>query len=1037
MATTITCPHCGQLLKSIRPFEPGALLKCPQCQERFRYEDPTKASVGTTPPLPKSAEPTAADPCVNKTSGGRMGFRLFAGLAILVLAGCAWYFGRGLLSGNKTNSGSYHPENLAERGAGGAARVTPMQLLSSLPQDKHPKPGPDGQAQRDAANQWLKANVAGKTVDVQFVVEDVEILDQGDGTHHANMRVTINPKLDGPASLNEGVWGGDFKFNGIPYYIEYWGENPLWSGLSQSDAEQLRGLKGKQVDFRCKTNDFELQEGDDADQLKLVVTFAEIKPPGDKPAPPPESRETPTPESPEAPLVAANTPANKRDRGSSPAEETNENPPAARIGPPKEFASAGPPGVLQRDENPSSILDVGWSPDGRQVVAFDNGGLATLWDVTTSRGRDVSPTNEGPEKAGALRNRNRHVAFSPDGKTLVVGTSWKIAVVDLPAGRIRWETGAEFGMGPLVIDPGMNTIAVLVPTSDNEYAPTVSVRDLAKGTELFRSPPVQEGIPLAIAPNGKLLAIEDGVKTKVRLFDVPARKELPGITGVARAADMVFSSDGGRLLLPEAGYDSQVWDVSDPTRPSQLKRTPIGQDGLLGKLRADKKYTTLSGDAHTIASWKPESDTVVLLDATTGATQTTWNTGSQGESQPEISCVALNTDGSRAAIGTIAGTIVLRNAGQTTRSVPTLATLRFTRPSQFLRDDKDLDSPPHNVWFSPDGKWLITNGKTTTVWDIPARRQHMVLALNVGDEVFANRPKDIPEPFGGGFNKGIGPLRLNVTGWLLRTGSRTLTVSVANSVAGYCYWHYDLIKSQHRMDYNDPMSAGMKSSPDGRYAASWQYKRPDQNDRRPEDRPELVILEAQSARVTKSLGAFGTPQYLGEFNALSKLAFSADSRLLAAEVYGRPGTRGGSATIKLWNWESGQEIPTTAQAPVKFLDLVDSGRLLVTDIDRSEKVVFYDVQTGTRHHELDPSLGHASRVTAQAFAPIGPAFATGDEQGILLIRDLASGAERARVKAHDKSITAIGISHNGQQLATCAADGEIKIWALSSLLVSD
>lgn len=904
-----------------------------------------------------------------------------------------------------------------------AERVTPAQLLASLPKDKSPKPGPDGQADRDAANEWLKANVVGKTVDVHFVVDDIEILDQGDGTQHANMRVTIDSKLDGPASLSEGVWGGEFKLNGIPYYIEYWGENPLWSGLSQAEAEKLRGLKGKNVSFRCKTNDFELQEGDDATQLKLVVTFADIKLPEDKPALPVQS--------PEVPLVAANTPADKKDRPQVPAKDVNKDQPTARPGPLAALASVGPSGVLQR-ENPGSVLDVAWSPDGHHVAAFDAYGVATLWDVTTSLGRDVSPTNEGPEKAGALRTRNRHVAFSPDGKTLVVGTSWKIAVIDLPSGRIRWETGTEFGMGPLIIDPNAKAVAVLTPNTDRQNAPTVSVRDLAKGTELFRGPSIGEGIPMALAPNGKLLAIEDGVNTKVRLFDVPARKELSGFTGVARAAGMAFSADGRQLLLPEVGQDSQVWDVSDPTRPSLVKRTPIAQDGLLGKLRGQQQYTAVSGDRRTVASWKPEGNTVVLLDASTGATQTTLNSGVQGGSQPEISCIALTRDGSRAAIGTIDGTIVLRDAGQKTRSVPALATLRFTAPSQFQTSDAELAAPPERVWISHDGKWLITCGRTTTVWDLRARRQHMVLALNDDLESVSNATPDVSNLLKRSGDTPI-PVPLNVSGWLLHSDGRTLTVSTYGphlALGRGIVWNYDLTDFKHRLDYNDPRSYGMKSSPDGRYAAAWQYKRADEKNQGTEYRPELVILDAQSGKVKKSLGAFGVGPN-SEINAKFNLAFSADSKLLAAEVY-QP--QGGTHSIKIWKWESSQEIPTTVNPPIKFLDIADSGRLLVTGVEWADKVAFYDIRTGTRHHEFDPSLGHASRVTMQAFAPVGPVFATGDEQGMLLIRDLATGAERSRVQAHQKAITAIGFSSDGQQLATCAADGEIKLWSLNDLL---
>ena len=1012
------CPRCGAAFKT-EGLRAGKRLKCPKCSQPFTLVEVLATGMPAAPPTarPAPATPSPVPPpplpravlaaqAMEAPRHSKWSPFIVVGVATLaVMAGVVWYVAR---PGHPSGRDSAETPGVADNVAAdphGPPRTTHEQRITGLPEDKRPKPGPQGQAAREAANAWLKTTTAGKPIDVQFVVTDVQILDQPDGKHASNLSVTIDPSKDGPASLADGVWGGDFRLGEVPYYIEYWGENPIWSGLNDAEAARLRELKGQKITLRVQTNDFEFQEGDNDGQLKLVITFAKVELPAE------QAPVTPAAEPP-GPVVAAN----ESKRPAKPAEEIAPEPtgnaPEAPTPAKITFDSSGPAGVLHRKDS-GSILDVAWSPDGRLVAAFDGYGIATLWDVATARGRDVSPMNEGPEAAGnSPYLENRHVAFSNDGKTLVVGTTWKLGVIDLPSGKIRWETGAEFKQGPLIVNPGATHVAVLTPGPEGRSAPTLSVRNAANGQEVFRTPAVEDGKPIALSPGGKLLAIGD--RGKIRLFKLGAKNELAPIM-VDAGPEMTFSSNGRQLMLRSRGNENQAWDVSNPERPALVKRIALGDDGVTGRLRGrERKHVALSGDGRVVAGWKADADSVELLDSVTGASLITVNSG-----MGQVSAVALNADGGRIALGT-GDSIVMRSAAQKSRSVLPVATLKFSPPPE-KKDEKVFNEPPVRVGFSPDGKWLITGARVTTVWDLPGRRQSTLL-IDERAEVRNQPPQDgfrLPKV---GFGYGI-----TDNGWLYHGDGRTLTV--ASRYGTHSYWHYDLQDQKLRYDFNEPDCKGLKSSPDGRFAVAWQHER-GKPGTTPENSPQLVILD-QSARLKKTLGTFNA----ADLDAFSTLSFSADSRKLAAQVNGGPGTSSGRKAIKVWEWETGRELPTSADAPVRSLNLIDSGRLLMTIPGglSDELATLYDVQAGALRHTLELRLGHAGNVTVSAFAPVGPLFATGDSNGVLLLRDFTTGAERGRVQAHEKSITAIGFSKDGDQLATCAADGEIKVWRTSNL----
>src|SRR5262249_20920157 len=148
---------------------------------------------------------------------------------------------------------------------------------------------------------------------------------------------------------------------------------------------------------------------------------------------------------------------------------------------------------------------------------------------------------------------------------------------------------------------------------------------------------------------------------------------------------------------------------------------------------------------------------------------------------------------------------------------------------------------------------------------------------------------------------------------------------------------------------------------------------------------ELVVLDTTSGSVRKSL--YRTPHASGSrgYDIYSRLAISADGRVVAATTY----DRNSHEVLLVWDGESGQERPTTAKFPLNRIGLGEQGRAMVT-ISGTSSAPAYDVEAGTRRHDLDLAKGHTVSVQSLAFAPVEPIFASADAGGMVLLRDLAT-----------------------------------------------
>ncbi len=159
------------------------------------------------------------------------------------------------------------------------------------------------------------------------------------------------------------------------------------------------------------------------------------------------------------------------------------------------------------------ILFARFSPDGRQIVSAGYDGAKNdtasikVWDVETGRLASSSPLNSA-----------RGARFAPDARTV-------------------------FGMG-----------------SDGDH---LSVRQFATGdgkeVHAFRHGFAVD--QFEVSPDGRFAASSGGLEAQVKLWDIATGRLLFALKNDGRAAGLGFSSDGGRLVVVNAGGTHTLWNT--------------------------------------------------------------------------------------------------------------------------------------------------------------------------------------------------------------------------------------------------------------------------------------------------------------------------------------------------------------------------------------------------------------------------------------------------------------------------------------------
>ena len=423
------------------------------------------------------------------------------------------------------------------------------------------------------------------------------------------------------------------------------------------------------------------------------------------------------------------------------------------------------------DEASEQVERLVLSPDGT-TLAF---GTGSKTDGKNPKSGTVFvynlPTGKLIHRLGGLTQQVCSLAFTPDGKTLLVADWLRIRFCDLASGKEMPARAIPVrGILHLAISPDGQSLL------SGGVDGTVQLWDLATGRQkLLPDAPVGSARCVAIAPDGRTLATGHA-DTVIRLWDTSTGREKRSLRGhTQEVCSLSFSADGQRLISAASNDAPRVWD---PVSGKELFRLPekdiafaIAGDPLLSltnrgalhlwNVRTGQSYRPwqewngkmfpidFTRDRRTLVMWGGKI--VSLWDVATGKERCRFPLNSFAK-EDYITSLAVSPNGRFIAVGSKEPHLVLYDlaTGEEVRHFPNpplatgMSALAFSPDSRTLASaDERLGTvrlweiatgrpfrefPGHRgrvyqLAFSADGRTLVSASEDTTtlVWDVTGR----------------------------------------------------------------------------------------------------------------------------------------------------------------------------------------------------------------------------------------------------------------------------------------------------------------------------
>jgi WD40 repeat protein len=597
-----------------------------------------------------------------------------------------------------------------------------------------------------------------------------------------------------------------------------------------------------------------------------------------------------------------------------------------------------------------------------------------LWRLCNREG-PVSLRQEGEARAAS---------FSPDGRTLAVGTAEKsVKLWDVAERReVASLAGHTGGLWAAVFSPDGR---VLATGSDDR---TVKLWDVGGRGEIATLAGHGSGVnAVAFSPDGSLLAAgsEDGVVT---LWDVARVRQVTTLTGHADSIwSAAFSPDGSRLVTASDDKTARIWSAATGEELLVLRGsllpvtaalfTPDGRRVVtagwdktirLWDAATGTELATLAGHRAAIYALAISPDGKRLASGSTDTTARLWDLDSHAELAlfrghiRDIWSVAFSPDGRLVASASRDGTVKLWDASAETRLA-----------QKFVQMPGGDRAWVRSLAFSLDGATLVVGHEdaSVTVWDVE-RKQLRTSVQGAGE---------------------IRAVRLAEDGSKLVAGSSDFWSATwwdASAGAGL-----GTTRAHANPDRPRAAGCGFAISPDGRVAATGQ------------------VDGAVTLWDTATGGEIAT--LAGHQKRTRALAFAPSGALLA--------TGSNDLAVKLWDLATGRERATFHGHTGDVADVAVSpdGELVASaSLDRTARL--WDPATGRVAHILK---GHSSGVWALAFSPDGKRLATAGDDNLVKLWDVVSGQELLTLQVVADRLT---FSPDGRFLATGDRHGAVKLW---------
>jgi WD40 repeat protein len=690
-----------------------------------------------------------------------------------------------------------------------------------------------------------------------------------------------------------------------------------------------------------------------------------------------------------------------------PAPKTDKPPAVDRYGDPL------PPGTLARMgtirfRHGGPVFFAGFSADGKTLVSAGQEQAVRFWELAT--GKELRQILvEGQMFSG--------VALSADGKTLATASDnqtiqvWDVATgkalrkLALPQlGIVNFALSAD-GKG-LVFLANDQTVRFWMTTSDKEPHELVKFAPPVAG-----QPPFGPN-SLALSGDGQTLAVGgvQGMAGVVRLWNVPARRELPQLSGPQNGAiSLVFSPDGKILAVGEGSQ--QTIRLYELATGKELRQLSGGQNQTYAPaFSPDGKIVAGVSNNSSIHLWEtatgkeirqmaalnygimaiafsPDGQTLASGGASNRAHLWDVATGKErqllGGHQMGVTGVALAPDGQTLATASLDQTVRLWE-------IATGKELRQFRRPKPEADLGGLENLAPCLAFCANGKILgaVYADGVICLWDPGTGKELRHFAASVGNvTAMAFAPNGKALAVGGT----EGPVRL----WDPATGKeiRQLKTLMPATPPG--------VPPEGLL----PVTASLAFSPDGKtLAVGGPTAEPD-----PSGNPHssIRLWEVATAQIR---GQIKVPEpFLGGGPAGPGIAFGG-----LIGVAGALGGVGGNLGGDGW--------------PVTSLAFAPHGKSLA--FGQGDTIYLWDL---ARRREMRRFGGDKVTANAIAFSPDGKTLAAGSQDGQIHLWGVDTGTALCVVEGHRGGVASVAFSADGKLLASGGIDTTALIWDVKSL----
>ncbi|MEV5708612.1 serine/threonine-protein kinase [Actinoallomurus sp. NPDC052274] len=310
-----------------------------------------------------------------------------------------------------------------------------------------------------------------------------------------------------------------------------------------------------------------------------------------------------------------------------------------------------PAGPSSTPGHAAAFKATAFSPDGDLVAFGDDHGEVRLYGTASKRSQgsfDVDPASGLPVDA---------LAFSPDGRSLAVGSGGDVKIWDVKGRELRGLDGfkgaddfsEEFGVEAMAFSPDGRTLTA-VGESGLVGVWTLRTREYDGQRMSSRESSCKSGALSADATEAACMTL-DGDITVWDVEKKHAVAQWPGY-GQNLGKGLALSPDGATIAVAEEPNSGQagvrLWDVRDPDKRTDLAGVMTSPGNALvfgadGRALAFPAYSGAADSNGQIEVWKVPH----------GGKKAAWNT-----TTPEIWAMAVSRDGRLVATADVDGAVL-------------------------------------------------------------------------------------------------------------------------------------------------------------------------------------------------------------------------------------------------------------------------------------------------------------------------------------------------------------------------------------------